>query len=428
MNPLRVLRSDEKGVILVVALTFLLALSLLGTTAVFITTTDMRIGANHRDYKQALYKAEAGAEEQRGRLRNNSDHHIPDSDPTNVNWGYYIGEAAECAAIGYDSNNTDHGRTDRILDIENSPDPDLDYVVEIRHSTDDSGHVLYWGDSNGDGVRERNTTTGDNIYLITSYGSQRGANRAVRVEVTRFPPITVPAALYVEADTTIQGTSTYVLGADVSGNDPCGDATTAVPGLATTLDASTVTENGNPTIAGANSPNGNPSDIVDHADEEPVEEMIELYKEMSNFNYVVDSATHTGTTTPGPGDGWGSPTLGTTLQDPSSCSEHNIVHYDTQDTYISLHGGVEGCGILLVEGNLRIDGNMSWYGLILVSGSVTFIGGGNKQITGAVLAGGSVIGDVVGGNANIVYCSDAVNDQFLNNRFRRLTWYEVMNE
>lgn len=422
MSPLQYIYGNERGAILVVALAFLVVLSLLGTTAVITTTTDMKIGANYRAYEQAFYEAEGGVEEVRGRMRNNSPNKIPDSDPTGVGWRYYIGDPTRCAAIGYQSVNPDHHQT---VSIES--DPDLSYVVEIRHATDSGGNILYWGDTDGDGDQERNTTTGDNIYVIMSYGSQGNATKTLRVEITRLPPITVPAALYVEAATVIQGSSTNVLGADVSGADPCGGS--PVAGLATTLDASSVTENGNPVIAGVNSPNPPPSDIVDNVPDQDVQAMINAYKPFATFpTYVVNSDTHTATTTPGPGDGWGSPVLGATLQDPSSCGTYNIIHYDTQGTYIHLSGGVQGCGLLLVEGDLDIHGDFSWYGVILVSGSVFFTGGGNKQVTGAVLAGGSVVGDVVGGNANIVYCSDAVSDQFVNNVFRRLTWYETMTE
>ncbi len=71
-----------------------------------------------------------------------------------------------------------------------------------------------------------------------------------------------------------------------------------------------------------------------------------------------------------------------------------------------------------------MHGGFSWYGPILITGSLTYSGGGNKQVTGAVLSGGSVDANVAGGNSNIVFCSAAVNtSQFL--PLRVLSWREL---
>jgi hypothetical protein len=49
-------------------------------------------------------------------------------------------------------------------------------------------------------------------------------------------------------------------------------------------------------------------------------------------------------------------------------------------------GPVSGYGILVVRGDLVMDGNFSWSGIILVigNGNITWNGGGNGQVTGAV--------------------------------------------
>jgi len=153
--------------------------------------------------------------------------------------------------------------------------------------------------------------------------------------------------------------------------------------------------------------------------------LIDTYKSKANFTYVVSNATHTASTTPGPGQGWGTPTPGANSQSPSSCSVHNIVYYNTGDTDIQLSGGVSGCGMLLVEGNLKMTGGFSWYGLILTTGSLTFLGGGDKNITGAVLSGSSATNaedDVIGGNTDIVYCSSAVQNQTESMPLQLISW------
>jgi hypothetical protein len=59
---------DEKGMVLVVGLLLISVLSLVGTTAVMTSTTDMKISSNYRSGAQAFYIAEAGIERARAQL------------------------------------------------------------------------------------------------------------------------------------------------------------------------------------------------------------------------------------------------------------------------------------------------------------------------------------------------------------------------
>src|ERR1700740_1614833 len=65
----RCIPRNERGVVLVVGLILLVALTLLGATAAIITTTDMKVGVNYRRSTEAFYLAEAGAEKGRQQLR-----------------------------------------------------------------------------------------------------------------------------------------------------------------------------------------------------------------------------------------------------------------------------------------------------------------------------------------------------------------------
>ncbi len=400
---------NEKGIVLTTALVFMGVLALLSTSAFVTTTTEMKIGGNYKISEQAFYAAQAGGEEARARLRATAINPLNDAYPTQTQWRAYIGSLARTNETGYDSGNSMHVRYDSIA-------ADLGYTVQIRHQTDAAGSILYWGDADGDGVNERNTVAGENIYVVTSYGSTGGSNKYIETEMTRIPAISVPSALYVEATTTIQGNSTYVIGVDGCGStNKAGIATTENPGSVTFLD--------NPHVTGVGS--GEPN-IAYNGTEMDIQSVVDSFKGLADFSYTVDSTTHSATTQPGPGDAWGTPTPGSTLQDPSSCSCSNIVHYDTGGTYVQLSGGVSGCGILLIEGDLDIHGDFSWYGPVVVTGSVIFNGGGDKNITGALIAGGSAVIDVTGGNANIVYCSAAISDQTRNRPLRLLGWKEDM--
>jgi Tfp pilus assembly protein PilX len=399
--------ANEKGMVLVTVLLLIAALIIVGTTAVMQTSTDLKISTNYKTGTEALYAAEAGVEEARARLRKYATSAISDAHPTSDQWRAYIGTDVKAQGKGYDSENVMHVKVASLQS-------DLDYVVTIRHQTDASGNILYWGDSDSDGVSERNTSTGQNIYLVTSYGSSGGSTKTITTEVARVPPITVPGSLYVEDNTTINGNSTTIVGTDACG-------TSDKPGIVTTGTADSITANGNPTIEGS------PDGITYGSTDLDIQSMIDSIKDAHDFAYTANSVTITGTQIPGPGDGWGTPAAGITQADPTSCNTSNIVYYDTQDTYVKFSGGTAGCGILLVEGDLEISGGFSWYGIVVATGSIRFTGGGDKNVTGAIVTGSSLDAEVdttIAGGVNIIYCSSAVNNQTQNAPLRVLSWKE----
>jgi hypothetical protein len=413
----------DQGVVLVAALGLVIILSLVGGIAAYLSTTNAQIGGNERISANAFFVAEAGTEEARARLRGNAGaNQIVDTAPANSVWRAYIGTQERAEAIGYNASNALHTL---YASLQNN----LDYVVEIRHAADAGGNVEYWGDPDQNGSFLRNFIGGahsTNIYVITSYGSKGSANKTVEIEAAPIPPPPSAGPLYVEAETNILGASTYVLGEDPDnpGTEACGGA--AVAAITTPLASDSgknggppIYENGNPHIDGSPNVNYSATDI-------DVQAMIDTYKYRADFSYSVTSETQTGTEIPGPGDGWGNPTLGTTLQDPSDCNPENVVYYNTNNTYIKLSGGVTGCGILLIDGDLDVSGDFFWYGSILISGQVVYTGAGNKNVTGTVMSEGSADIDVVGGNANNVYCSDALTNITTFRPLRILSWREVL--
>jgi len=71
---------------------------------------------------------------------------------------------------------------------------------------------------------------------------------------------------------------------------------------------------------------------------------------------------------------------------------------------LKLAGDSHGAGILLIEGNLEIDENFAWYGVILATGSVAFTGGGQKNVTGGIMSEKQATIET-DENAGIIYCS-----------------------
>jgi Tfp pilus assembly protein PilX len=399
---------NEKGMVLVVGLLIIMVLTLLITTAVMTTTTDLKITGNYKTSEMAFYAAEAGIEEARERLRYN---YLPDD-------GGLTSRIKE--ANDTERQSPSWSKTISATGTHRSIQSALSYEVTIEHQKNTSGAVLYWRDFNNDGLNERdpnfiNEFKTPNIYKVTSTGYAAGAQKTITVEMTRLPPITAPAALYVEAVTTIQGSSTNVIGVD-----QCGGA--SLPGVVTTLAETTVTANGHPNVCGVSQPCtlADPWDVVGLGTNMDIQALVDQWKTSANSKY-----TYTGNKTD-TGMAWGIPTLGATLQNPSTCSASNIVYYNMTGNTIKLSGGSSGCGILLVDGDLDINGGFNWNGMVIVAGSITYTGGGNKNITGAVLAGGSVDADLVGGNANIVYCSSAINKLTQNRPLKKLSWEESM--
>jgi hypothetical protein len=251
---------------------------------------------------------------------------------------------------------------------------------------------------------------------ITSYGAMNSAAKTLQIVATSPPAFTPPAALYLATTTTIEGMST-----DVTGLDRCGSA--HQPAVQTPLPD---VHEGLPTVEQLQSPTlQGTSGILYNAPATDIPALIDTLQPYANFTYTVDNATHTVTTTPGPGDHWGQPAQGATPQDASTCDVYNIVHYQTGGTSITLGNGVTGCGLLLVEGNLEIDQDFSWYGLILVTGTLTLTSAlsHEQQITGAVLTGASTGTNTIGVQSHLVYCSTAVNLRQL--PWRVLSWREV---
>jgi len=394
---------------LLITLLIMSLLLFLSALTIMYVANNLRYSGAYKSSGKVFQIAEAGLEEVRARLRATSAHPISDAYPNNTAWKVYVGTPSRAQEKGYDSYNSSHFRLDSLQS-------DLDYVVKTEHLADSSGNILYWGDTNNDGVFERTTsgTNTKNIYLVTSYGYADKSTKTLIAEMTRMPPVNTPAALYVNAPVTVQGS------AAISGNDSCGSNN--LNGIVTSQDVSTVHLNGNPTITGAG---GTTPNIAHTATALNLPALITSLKGSADKQYTVESANQTGTTTPGPGDGWGTLTPGVTTSAPSSCSDRHIIYYKATGTGIHFSGGVSGCGILLVEGNLNLTGGFSWYGMIISTGSIRFSGsGGDNNITGAVLAGGESDTDTIGGNAHIVYCSSAVNSQTENMPLRYLSWKE----
>ncbi len=399
--------SNNHGIALVTSLMFIVVLALLGATSATVTTLSSQASGNYKASIQAFQTAEAGTEEARARLRATATSRINDNAQTSTTWQTFIGSTTQAQAYGY----TGSASQVRAESLQTA----LQYTVVIQHATNASGQILYWGDPTGTGTNTRTATVlpQQNIYLVTSYGTRGGANDVVQTQVAPVPPVPIPGTVYVAANTTIQGSSTII-----NGMDQCGSVNR--PGVFTPLPE---TQNGHPTIDQNGHPRvtGNPA-FQYNGSPLNVSALVNTLKGSADSTYTFSSNT---TVT---GMSWGTPTLTDThnQESPLQCSESHTVYYNMNGKSLKLAGGTQGCGILLVDGDLEINGGFSWYGPVLVTGSVTYTGGGNKNISGALIAGDSLTAHIetndIGGNATILNCSAAIRNSTQSRPLLVLNW------
>ena len=435
MTASKLIHNNEKGMVLQTALIFLTIIALLGSTAVMVTTTDIKIGANHKINQQALFAAEAGIAEARARLRGPSSGANYAGDPAaSVDpwWSAYILTSNSWQTstdpdyqAGYKNYIPASGTHTNTTISVNSLQTDISYFVKIRHKREydaeqaghttsslhyydgdgststhtpaSPGNVVYWGygDPSDATTAKQFATSGATehkpVDIITAYGISGSSVNIIAVEVITPPGPPVKSALYAKGSVTGNGSSL-----SISGVDNCGSAPSVSPIY--TVSPSTTTLNGSPTMEGdPPSPTSGPDDfdIVDYV------------------NTLKSSATEIITADQN-GTNFGTSSNFVTLYSDTS-NPYNVGGLKLQN--------LTGYGILLVEGDLVLGGGINWNGLILVTGVLTFNGGGSGvNILGTVLANQTVS---INGGFDILYDSCMMDDA-LNTQSRKIiSWRQV---
>jgi len=230
-----------------------------------------------------------------------------------------------------------------------------------------------------------------NRILVRSVGTSATGSKTVEVTMVKFL-FSTPGALYTEAPVDIKGNVAI--------------AGVSKPGIVTTLDASTITGKTTDVIGAGLTPS-----IQDHYANLSIQQYVDFLKGYSDYSSP---------TLPG-GSTWG--------------SDANPIVVHLTGTIPKLGGNSicsGGAGIILVDGDLRIDGNFEWHGLVIATGTIRYIGTGNGQITGGIMAGelnfnGTTNGwgDEFGGNAKVKY--EDMSDLFKGKlgTVRMIAWREV---
>jgi Tfp pilus assembly protein PilX len=370
ISALRTVVASEKGFLLIAALTLMAALTLLGTTAYILSSTDIKIGGNFRNNQMVLQVAMAGAERARELLR-----------VENL-------ASSDSSTFSDELNSTTRKGANGVLNGYSSTTDDVSLASGAMNNV---SYVAYLTNDSADGAS--NTTDSNGKVLITSVGTGPNNSKAqVQIVVTASPPPSSPATIYSKGDVTGNGSSLTV-----NGNDACGAGTALAPIY--TKDPATTNLNGSPTLTGSPST--------------PQHGALDL-----DIPGYIDSLMANATTTlteDQNGSTYGSATNYVTVYSDTNNPPNN------QGLKLQ---NVTGYGILLVKGDLTLGGGFQWNGLILATGSVTLNGGGGGiNIQGLVFTGTSTLTDVTINGGNVIgYDSCKVKKSFAASPLKVVNW------
>jgi len=363
---------NEKGFLLIAALTLMATLTLLGTTAYILSSTDIKIGGNFRNNQMVLQVAMAGAERARETLRVEnlaSSNKASFSDELNS----ATRKGANGALNGYTTTTDD-------MPLANGTMNNVTYAAYLTNDNLNGDTYLSTTDNNGK-------------VLITSVATGPNNSTAkVEIVVTLFPPPSTPATIYSKDNVTTNGSSM-----NISGNDACSAGTNLAPIF--TKDPATTNSNGSPTFTGS----------------PPTPQHGTLDIDIQGYVDALKGAATTTLTADQSGGTYG------------SSSNYVTVYSDATlqaDGELRLNN-VTGYGILLVKGDLQMAGNLNWNGLIFVTGVITTSGGGSnaKNIQGLIFAGASALGDtVINGSVTVGYDSCKVKQALAGQPLKVVNW------
>lgn len=384
--------NDSPGFALVAVLLLVAVAGLVTATVLQTTSTEIRISGNHKQAVQELYAAEAGLAEARSRLRKTlgaeaafiRDTAVP-SDPS---WTAYVLESAEWAPSvdpEYASHETNlipvPGNPTNTVIRPNSVQTGLPYWVKIRHKTEydaeRAGHrpatphyVDLDGSTSGHGKSNRgnviyfgypSTTSRDPVSFTTNlpapwlpvekivaHGAITGGAVVLEEEVVHPPGPNQLGAVHASGEVSLSGQVT------IDGHDACG----AVGSLPPVVYGDTITSV--PTIHFDGTP---PSPQHSSNAPVPATALAALKKDATVLNAAQMNQQ-----------------LGT--------ASVPMTFYAKGGSFAQPQGirirQTRGFGILLVNGNATLEGEVHWDGMILVTGTLFL----NGQGSGIVIRGG----------------------------------------
>jgi hypothetical protein len=265
------------------------------------------------------------------------------------------------------------------------------------------------------------TPVANPVWLLTSLavtpkvGQNPGSRRMVQMEVALNPPLIAPAPISTQAPVNLQGS--FVLNAydnctctkttSGTGKDATTNYGVSRPGATCNKLAHAVYTGGTVSVTGGagttltdygSDPTQGAS--VQNVDPWPynIDDLINQYKAgakspgyscTGTANYFATPPTYLqcGTQT---NQTFGTYPSGLPDTEPDPNTLNAVTEYIPGS--VKLTAAASGSGILIVDGDLEINGGLNWYGLILVRGQVSFTGGAGQNVNlyGSILAGQDV--------------------------------------
>ena len=413
------INNDQKGMVLIITLSLLAILTLTGTIIINSINTDIKISSNFRTSKQAFYAAEAGTEEARERLSGGltAINFIGDTAiPPYGSWSTYLStySAGNAGWLAWLSTNDPNYSASYTNNINDSRQTAIPFWVKVRHKREfdaipgsyvdntiaSDSEIIFYGFTDPSiqiTPIQFSTSAPSSAYapveIITAYGSSSTSVKNIEIEVVRDPGLPAVATFYSNTSANTRGSSI-----DISGIDSCGNNAPQI-GTIYTKDPGATTPGGGSHPTYSTPPVSGPIDL-------DIAEYIARY--MEDFIDIIEEINNP---------------RATNISDWGSSTNHKVFHYNPTPATTTLDlKDTPGFGLLMVEGDLEIKGNVQWTGLVLVTGKVTCKGGGNRRIEGAVYAGGEI---QLNGNITAVYNSCAINN-LLNLKVMRLIKWNHM--
>ena len=360
--------THNRGFALVAVLLLMAVVGIVTATVLQTTSTEIRISGNHRQAIQEFYAAEAGLAEARSRLRKTTGTDIYFIEDRAVSpdplWTAYIVESADWLP-SVDPEYSPHatnliplpGHAANTVVQPNSLQTELPYWVKIRHKTE-QGNVVYFGyPSPTSPVPVSFTTNTPTPWLpiekIIAHGAATGGTVVLEEEVVHPPGPNQLGALHAFGDVSLAGAS-----GTINGHDACG----VVGSLPPVVYGGTFMSN--PAIQF----NGNP------ASPQPSAHVPDPASALAALN--ADAVALNGDQV--------NELLGTAEVPMTFFAEGGLF---PQPQGIRIRQ-TRGAGILLVDGNATLEGEVRWDGMILVTGTLFLNGHGSGiVIRGAIWAG-----------------------------------------
>jgi len=253
---------------------------------------------------------------------------------------------------------------------------------------------------------------GGGVFLVSARGEKLGASGQVnatrflaRLGKLRYPWVDVQAAVTSQGDTKIGGNATI----DGRNSTPPGWPTCESADVAGIRTNEVVVQNGSPQVYGSPPKIEHDGGVVDSVFTSPfntLQPIATITIAPGTYNSMAPTISGSPAVCAKANSlNWGEPNRG--AGSVPECSSYFPIIYVPGDLHLT---GGRGQGILLVQGNLQMQGGFEFTGIVIVLGTVNTTANSSK-VTGAILAGNVDLGDITsfGGTPVVAYSRCAVD-------------------